>query len=144
MIDWRTLSQEEREKARDQVPGRAARKEKMDACIKETLRLLEGNLPATAKAWKLAWGTYLVNTPEEIAAHCQATVSCKLSVTFAGWDNMDRAVYRSDVGCLYVDTDPRKKQPPKMCTKYQNCFEGEPCDPVEAEFTFLPDRMVWD
>ena len=47
-----------------------ANKELMDACLRRTLALLEDNPWATARAWKLAWGCYLVNTPEEIAAYC--------------------------------------------------------------------------
>lgn len=67
----------------------------------------------------------------------------KLSLTFIGRDSWSRPVYSAD-GKLYVDTDPRKDCQPKICTKYNNSFDGEPCDPVTAEFEFVPYRDTWD
>lgn len=71
MRDWRKMTPEERKEARG---GRSYHicKEKMDACLWDTLALLTGDSFAIARAWKIAWGCYLVNTPEEIAAHCKA------------------------------------------------------------------------
>lgn len=69
MRDWRKMTPEERKEARF---GRDfyTCKELMDARLRDTLALLNGNAFATARAWKIAWGCYLVNTPEEIAAYC--------------------------------------------------------------------------
>lgn len=70
MREWRNLTLEQREAERDKVPGHFNRREKMNACLTATLELLKGNQFAQAKAWKLAWGNFLINTPEEIAAYC--------------------------------------------------------------------------
>lgn len=69
----------------------------------------------------------------------------KLVLTFKGFDDMDRPVYESD-GHLYVDTDPRKDWSPKLCTKCDNDFYGEPDMPIadEAEVEFVPSRITWD
>ena len=71
MRDWRKMTPEERKEAR---AGRDFHtcKELMDARLRDTLALLDGNAFAVARAWKIAWGCYLVNTPEEIAAYCKA------------------------------------------------------------------------
>lgn len=71
MKDWRRMTPEEREAARDRQ-GYFACKEKMDACLRDTLALLTGDQFAAARAWKIAYGCYLVNTLEEIAAYCKA------------------------------------------------------------------------
>lgn len=71
MRDWRSLTPEERRAERDKVPGEFARKQHMDANLAATLDLLKDDQFAQAKAWKVAWGCYLINTPEEIAAHCR-------------------------------------------------------------------------
>lgn len=70
MKDWRRMTTEERKAAR---AGRSyfTCKELMDACLRDTLALLTGDPFATARAWKIAYGCYLVNTPEEIAAYCK-------------------------------------------------------------------------
>ena len=67
----------------------------------------------------------------------------KLSLTLMGRDSWSRPVYSAD-GKLYVDTHPRKDCQPNICTKYNNSFDGEPCDPVTAEFVFIPYRDTWD
>lgn len=69
MRDWRKMTPEERKASR---AGRDfyTCKELMDAHLRDTLTLLAGNAFAAARAWKIAWGCYLVNTPEEIAAYC--------------------------------------------------------------------------
>jgi hypothetical protein len=69
MRDWRKMTPEERKEAR---AGRDFHtcKELMDARLRDTLALLADNAFAAARAWKIAWGCYLVNTPEEIAAYC--------------------------------------------------------------------------
>lgn len=71
MRDWRKMTKEEK------VEARAGRdfhtcKALMDARLRDTMALLTGDPFSTARAWKIAWGCYLVNTPEEIAAHCKA------------------------------------------------------------------------
>ena len=61
MRDWREMTPEERKASR---AGRDfyTCKELMDARLRDTLALLADNA--------FAWGCYLVNTPEEIAAYC--------------------------------------------------------------------------
>ena len=66
----------------------------------------------------------------------------KLVLKLVGRDSWSRPVYEAD-GRLYVDTDPRAGWEPCICTKYKNAFDGEPCDPVTAEFEFVPGRDVW-
>lgn len=77
MRDWRSLTPEERKAERDKVPGEYARKQRMDANLAATLDLLKDDQFAQAKAWKVAWGCYLINTPVEIAAHCRAAAHGK-------------------------------------------------------------------
>lgn len=77
MREWTTLTQEERIAERDKVPGSFERKTHMDACLAATLELLKDDQFAQAKAWKISWGNFLINTPEEIAAHCRAAAHGK-------------------------------------------------------------------
>lgn len=77
MRNWKSLTREERKTERDKVPGEYARKQFMDANLAATLDLLKDNQFAQAKAWKVAYGCYLINTPEEIAAHCRAAAHGK-------------------------------------------------------------------
>ena len=44
----------------------------------------------------------------------------------------------------YVDTDPGRPAP-SICTKQDNEFDGEPCDPLppEVEVEFIPCRDTW-
>lgn len=77
MRNWKSLTREERKAERDKVPGECARKQFMDANLAATLDLLKDNQFAQAKAWKVAYGCYLINTPEEIAAHCRAAAHGK-------------------------------------------------------------------
>ena len=72
MRNWKSLTREERKAERDKVPGEYARKQFMDANLAATLDLLKDNQFAQAKAWKVAYGCYLINTPEEIAARAAA------------------------------------------------------------------------
>lgn len=77
MRNWKSLTREERKAERDKVPGEYARKQFMDTNLAATLDLLKDNQFAQAKAWKVAYGCYLINTPEEIAAHCRAAAHGK-------------------------------------------------------------------
>lgn len=77
MRDWRDLTPEERKAERDKVPGSFERKTRMDNCLKTTLGLLGDDEAARARAWKVPYGCYLINTPEEIAAHCRAAAHGK-------------------------------------------------------------------
>lgn len=77
MREWSELPLEERKAERDKVPGTINRREKMDACLAATLELLKDDQFAQAKVWKIAWGNFLINTPEEIAAHCRAVAHGK-------------------------------------------------------------------
>ena len=67
----------------------------------------------------------------------------KLTLNYRGRDSWDRPVYEAD-GKLYVDVDPRKGHGPDICTKNNKDFDGEPCDPVGADFEFVPHRDTWD
>ena len=69
MKDWRKMTPEERKEAR---AGRDFYdcKKLIDSRMRDTMALLANNPFAAARAWKIAWGCYLVNTPEEIAAYC--------------------------------------------------------------------------
>ena len=46
-------------------------------------------------------------------------------------------------GRLLVDVDPRAGRKPDICTKQGNAFDGEPCDPVDGDFIFIPRRDTW-
>lgn len=67
----------------------------------------------------------------------------KLTLSLLGRDSWDRPVYDDGTGRLLVDVDPRKNREPDICTKQGNDFDGEPCDPVQADFIFLPYRDTW-
>ena len=67
----------------------------------------------------------------------------QLPIIFKGWDSWDRPVYEDPSGRLLVDVDPRKDRKPDICTKQWNAFNGEPCDPVEEDFDFIPCRYTW-
>lgn len=62
-----------------------------------------------------------------------------------GRDSWNRPVYESD-GTLYVDTEPRKDRKPKIFTKCENQFDGEPDCPIseDKDIRFLPKRETWD
>lgn len=77
MRDWRSLTQNERQVERDKIPGEYDRKQRMDANLAATLELLKDDQFAQAKAWKVSYGSYLINTPEEIAAYCRAVAHGK-------------------------------------------------------------------
>ncbi len=64
-------------------------------------------------------------------------------LTYKGRDSWSRPVYEAG-GRLYVDTEPvSDATPPAICTKYGNAFDGEPDNPVEGRFVFLPKRDTW-
>lgn len=67
-----------------------------------------------------------------------------LQLTFVGRDSWSRPVYEYG-GRLYVDVDPRADHQPSICTKQDNDFDGEPCDPLPAgaEIEFIPHRDTW-
>lgn len=67
----------------------------------------------------------------------------QLPIIFKGRDSWDRPVYEDPSGRLLVDVDPRKGHGPDICTKNGNAFDGEPCDPVEGDFDFIPCRDTW-
>lgn len=71
MRSWLTLTKDEKVAARG---GRRQfeNKERMNRCLQDVLALLTGDAKATAKAWKITWGNYLINTPAEIVAYCKA------------------------------------------------------------------------
>lgn len=78
MREWSELSLEERQAERAKAGGtRYDQRVKMDTCFQMVIGLLGDDSFAQAKAWKLTWGNYLINTPEEIAAHCRAAAHGK-------------------------------------------------------------------
>lgn len=66
-----------------------------------------------------------------------------LHLIYKGRDSWSRPVYEAPDGTLYVDVDPRADRKPDICTKQGNAFDGEPCDPVGADFDFIPRRDTW-
>lgn len=73
----------------------------------------------------------------------------KLVLEYVGNDNFDRPVYKNE-NKLFVDVDPRKGKNPEICTKLNNCFDGEPDTPIQymrkykdMEIEFLPQRVTW-
>ena len=68
----------------------------------------------------------------------------KLVLNYKGNDSCDRPVYEADEK-LYVDVDPCSDCNPKICTKYNNTFGGEPDSEIPAgtEIEFVPNRVVW-
>lgn len=76
MRDWRKMTASEKAEARA-GRGAHANKELMDNTLRRTLAMLEGDAEATARAWKIAWGCYLVNTAEEIASFCREGVAVR-------------------------------------------------------------------
>lgn len=68
----------------------------------------------------------------------------KLQLVLQGRDNWNRPIYEAD-GHLYVDTDPRNGQNPKICTKLNDDFFGEPDIPIseDIEIEFIPHRDIW-
>lgn len=74
----------------------------------------------------------------------------KITLIYIGNDSYNRPVYKNENGKLFVDVDPRKDHEPKICTKYQNAFDGEPDIPIDcmtaysnAEIEFIPKRITW-
>lgn len=68
-----------------------------------------------------------------------------LRLNLLGRDSWDRPVYQTEDGTLYVDVDPRKDFSPKLCTKHENVFDGEPDTPIagNVKVEFIPHRSVW-
>ena len=64
-------------------------------------------------------------------------------IILKGRDSWGRPVYKDLSGRLLVDVDPRRDRKPATCTKQRNAFDGEPCDPVEGGFDFIPYRDTW-
>lgn len=69
----------------------------------------------------------------------------KLVLSYKGCDDWERPVYEAE-GRLYVDVDPRKERNPKICTKNNNDFYGEPDTPIaeDIEVEFVPHRLTWN
>lgn len=69
----------------------------------------------------------------------------ELRLNYKGRDSWSRPVYEAG-NRLYVDVDPRRDCVPKICTKYNNEFDGEPDMPVQkgTQLEFIPHRDTWD
>lgn len=70
-------------------------------------------------------------------------------LNYIGNDNFARPVYGNGNN-LFVDVDPREYREPKICTKLNNCFDGEPDTPIkymeeykDMEVLFFPKRIIW-
>lgn len=72
-----------------------------------------------------------------------AAPAMRLTLTLLGRDSWAWPVYGGSDGRLYVDVEPRADRQPKICTKLDNAFDGEPDTPVHADFTFVPRRDTW-
>lgn len=87
-----------------------------------------------------------MNVTGNLGAKCHEVIihrKCK-NLKFCGMDGWARPVYKDEDGKLYVDTDPRPDREPCICTKNNNEFEGEPCDPVDTDYiSFVPIRVTW-
>lgn len=73
----------------------------------------------------------------------------KLVLYYVGNDSSHRPVYENGNN-LFVDVEPRKDRTPKICTKANNCLDGEPDTPIEymkkyegVEKEFFPKRVTW-
>ena len=66
-----------------------------------------------------------------------------MKAKFLGMDGWDRPVYECENGVLVKDTDPRKNNKPKLCTSYNNDFDGEPDTPITWNVELIPQRVVW-
>ena len=66
-----------------------------------------------------------------------------LPIFHRGRDSWSRPVYDDGTGRLLVDVDPRAGRKPDICTKQGNAIDGEPCDPVDGDFIFIPRRDTW-
>ena len=69
----------------------------------------------------------------------------KLILNYKGRDDWERPVYEC-AGRLYVDVNPRKDYNPKICTKYNNEYYGEPDVPIarDIQVEFVPCRDIWN
>lgn len=72
MREWMSLTPIERQSERDKIPNPFRRRIRMEMCAAAVLALLQDDPAAQKKVGKVNWGNYLINTPEEIAAHCRA------------------------------------------------------------------------
>lgn len=69
----------------------------------------------------------------------------ELTLVHIGRDSCNRPVYQSE-GRLFVDVEPRKGKKPKIFTKLENAFDGEPDTPISYDYVvkFIPNRDTWD
>ncbi len=72
-------------------------------------------------------------------------------LAYISCDSHKRPVYRNKEGRLFVDVNPRAGEEPKLCTKLDNQFNGEPDTPVDAmkqydgvKFVFWKGRKIWN
>ena len=74
----------------------------------------------------------------------------ELVLTFVGMDGWDRPVYKDSTGVLWKDADPRKNSAPRLCTSFNNEFDGEPDTPMRlmkqyegVNVVFSQERVIW-
>lgn len=91
------------------------------------------------------YGRVIPGELQDAVGVAYAPHTCRqITLVHLGRDSHDRPVYKGLTdGRLYVDTEPRAGREPRICTKYQDAFDGEPCDPVDADFNFVPKRDTW-
>ena len=73
-----------------------------------------------------------------------------IQLWYIGKDCWDRPVYKDIDGRLWKDIDPLSYKNPKLCTAYQNSYDGEPDTPMQCTdrfrgkaIEFIPHRVVW-
>ena len=71
-------------------------------------------------------------------------ITDKLSLIYIGRDDWERPVYACN-GRIYVDVNPCQGSEPKIYTKNNDDFYGEPDSPIsnEIEISFIPCRDTW-
>lgn len=69
MRDWKSLSEQEQRQVRSGLT-RDEQEKIMTECRNAVLAQLKNQARATHRAWKLSWGSYLINSPEEIVKYC--------------------------------------------------------------------------
>lgn len=120
----------------DEKPTRNALSRRANVYVCDACGILEGieDMPQNFKLPLSAWA--IVKNP--------IAWGMPLQLTLVGRDSWSRPVYECG-GRLYVDVDPRASHQPSICTKQDNDFDGEPCDPLPAgaEVEFIPHRDTW-
>lgn len=112
-----------------------SRRAKVQVCDECGMAEAFEDMPGGSKLPLSSWAIVMDPAPWNVQP-------AKMQLRLVGRDSWSRPVYECNER-LYVDIEPRKGRPPCICTKQGNAFDGEPCDPVEGEFIFIPERDTW-